>query len=108
MGLPGGSLVYDYYLRENAKVRPDFAPDQGPYWKSVTAWYAKAAGGPQFRDYEGYGYRQILHMTHAEVISRDFSQNGHKMLIIFDYRARNPLTGNAVTWEARGWTKDRE
>ncbi len=97
-------LVYDYYLRENAKVRPDFAPDADRYRQAVTDWYAASvAEGNEFADYQGLGYRQILHMTHAEVISEGFSQNGQKKLILFDYNKRSLLTGNALVREAEGF-----
>lgn len=100
-------LVYDYYLRENAKVRPDFAPDAAVWRQSVTDWYARyGADCPKLAAYRDNSYRQLLHMTHAEVFSQDFSQNGQKRLVIFDYKSRDPLTGNAVTWEAEEWTKD--
>lgn len=102
-------LVYDYYLRENAKTRPSFAPAQEPWRPSITRWYARyGAACERLAAYEGCSYRQLLHMTHAEVFSRGFSQNGQKVLILFDYRARNPLTNNAAAWEAEGWTNDDE
>ena len=45
-------LVYDYFLRENAKVRPAFAPDMAPFWPSITEWYAKhGIRRPEFRSY---------------------------------------------------------
>ncbi len=97
-------LVYDYYLRENAKVRPAWAPDQKLWWPQITDWYAHhAADCKHLQDYADRTYRQLLHMTHAEVLSRDFSQEGETCLIVFDYQRRDPLTGNAVTWEASGW-----
>lgn len=102
-------LVYDYYLRENAKIRPSFAPKQDADWPSITAWYADhGARSPRLAAYHGYSYRQLLHMTHAEVFHRGFSQNGQKMLVIFDYKIRNPLTNNVVAWEAEEWTNDNE
>ncbi len=102
-------LVYDYYLRENAKTRPSFAPRPQEDWPSITAWYAKyGAECPRLAAYRGYGYRQLLHMTHAEVFPRGFSQNGQKVLVLFDYNARDPLTNNAAAWEAEEWTNDNE
>ena len=64
---------------------------------------ASVAEGKEFADYQGLGYRQILHMTHAEVISEGFSQNGQKKLILFDYNKRSLLTGNALVREAEGF-----
>ena len=97
-------LVYDYYLRENAKVRPAWAPEQREHWQSITDWYAAYGSTcPQLAAYAGVTYRQLLHTTHAEILSRDFSQNGQKCMILFDYGHRDPLTGNATTWEAVEW-----
>lgn len=97
-------LVYDYYLRENAKVRPAWAMSQKEHWQSITDWYAAyGAVSHQLAEYAGSTYRQLLHSTHAEILSRDFSQRGQKHMIIFDYGHRDPLTGNAVTWEAVEW-----
>jgi len=99
-------LVYDYYLRENAKVRPTWAPSQREHWQSITDWYAvHGAACPELAGYAGCTYRQLLHSTHAEILSRDFSQNGQKYMVVFDYGHRDPLTGNAVTWEALQWTE---
>ena len=97
-------LVYDYYLRENAKVRPAWAPGQREHWQSITDWYA-AYGSicPGLAAYAGSTYRQLLHTTHAEILSRDFMQGGQKYMVIFDYGHRDPLTGNAITWEAVEW-----
>ena len=99
-------LVYDYYLRENAKVRPDWAPDQKAWWPQITQWYADHGSACAFlQGYADRTYRQLLHMTHAEVISQAFSQDGHTRLMIFDYQRRDPLTGNAFVWEAEGWNE---
>lgn len=97
-------LVYDYYLRENAKVRPAWASEQREHWQSITDWYAVYGSTcPQLAAYAGSTYRQLLHTTHAEILSEDFAQNGQKHMIIFDYGHRDPLTGNAITWEAVEW-----
>lgn len=100
-------LVYDYYLRENAKVRPAWASEQREHWQSITDWYATHGNTcPRLVAYAGNTYRQLLHQTHAEILSRDFSQDGQKYMVIFDYGHRDPLTGNAITWEAVEWKED--
>ncbi|MBR6526770.1 MAG: B12-binding domain-containing radical SAM protein [Lachnospiraceae bacterium] len=102
-------LVYDYYLRENAKVRPAWAPEQREHWQSITDWYAAYGSTCQrLAAYAGSTYRQLLHTTHAEILSRDFLQNGQKCMILFDYGHRDPLTGNAFTWEAVEWREGRQ
>jgi len=68
------ALIYDLYLRENAKSRPSFAPDQSLY----KAMIRKAV--PELR--------LMGTQLHAEVF-----QNGE--LLVFDYRRKDPLTGNA-------------
>ena len=70
------ALVYDLYLRENAKSRPSFARDQRPEKERIRSGVGELRGlGTQI---------------HAEVF-----WSGE--LIIFDYRSRDPLTGNAIT-----------
>lgn len=68
------ALIYDLYLRENAKSRPSFAPDQS----SCKAMIRQAV--PELK---AMGTR-----LHAEVF-----QSGE--LLVFDYRQKDPLTGNA-------------
>lgn len=75
------ALIYDLYLRENAKSRPSFAPDQKPYKELIRKTV------PELRS---LGTR-----LHVEVF-----QNGE--MLVFDYRNRDPLTGNAYVVR-RGW-----
>ena len=79
------SMVLDLYARENLKSRPAFAPDLSPYkeeLKNLT------------RDYG----RQV----HVEVLEKASGPE----YVMFDYRKRDPLTGEA--WmEVLGGTGER-
>ncbi len=68
------ALMYDLYLRENAKSRPHFAPDQTVFKEQVRTLV------PELRS---LGTR-----IHVEVF-----QNGE--MLVFDYREKDPLTNNA-------------
>ena len=69
-------MVYDLYLREKLKKRPDFASDQKPYERAI--WnYRKANAIPK--------------TAHIEVF-------GHREAVLFDYEKRNPLTNNAEAY----------
>lgn len=69
------ALVYDLYLRENAKSRPSFARDQGPEKERIRCMVGEL--------------RSLGTQIHAEVFWSD-------QLILFDYRTKDPLTGNAL------------
>jgi radical SAM superfamily enzyme YgiQ (UPF0313 family) len=81
-----GLLLLDLYLRENAKSRPSWAPDPA-LWKSV------------FQDYyrEHAEGRLDRRMMHGEVFDVDVLGIGGSgpWPVVFDYRSRDPLTGNA-------------
>ena len=82
-------LTLDYYLRENAKARPSFAQDLDGYKQKMRAFYESEEKTPRFLSgYEGYGAKQLARMTHMEA--------GEDGLILFDYRHRDAVTGNAL------------
>ena len=68
-------MVLDLYARENLKSRPAFAPDLSPYKEQLKAMTRE------------YG-RQV----HVEVME----QERGPVYVMFDYRTRDPLTGDAV------------
>ena len=68
-------MVLDLYARENLKSRPAFAPDLSPYKEQLKAMTRE------------YG-RQV----HVEVLE----QEPEPVYLMFDYRTRDPLTGDAV------------
>lgn len=67
-------MVLDLYARENLKSRPAFAPDLSPYKEQLKAMTRE------------YG-RQV----HVEVLE----QEQGSVYLMFDYRTRDPLTGDA-------------
>ena len=71
-------LTYDYYLRENAKSRPEFA---GDYLVEKTHMYLP--------DYGKYDRNQMRKMTHLEYFKLADTY------ILFDYQNRNPLNQEA-------------
>lgn len=98
-------LVFDMYLRENLKSRPEFANVRKK--EEIRAFYHKEAKQPRYlTDYEGYQAAQLIKMTHMEAFGypvwNDSAEECTKSLekpccVLFDYRVRNPLTGDAWT-----------
>lgn len=108
----GELLVYDWYLRENAKSRPAFAKNLEQWKQSYHNFYKdieeKNRQGTEnpLSHYSGYLARQITRMTHVECFSYDLKgleQDGtikrKEQHILFDYQKRNPLTKDADTFD---------
>lgn len=101
------ALTYDYYLRENAKSRPDFGKDLSAWRDEIWGFYQKEEKEPDFlREYEEYHARQTMKMTHMEVFFYPVweskkagpeapAQRHMPEFVLFDYRQRDALTGNA-------------
>lgn len=94
-------LIYDYYLRENARTRPEFAGEARTDRESVRRFYEKEEAKRRYLPgYGKYDKNQMRKMTHLEV----FEELGKTVL--FDYMERNPLNQEArtvaVTLEASG------
>lgn len=75
-------LTVDYYLRERAKARPSFAPDQTAYKEQLSKILRKS--GKQ---------------THVEAVS---AEGGQIKYLVFDYENRDPLTHAAKVTEYKG------
>ena len=91
-------LVLDLYLRENSKSRPGWANHGKDYKEVFQEFYIKEAEAPErLRAYEGYSFKQMMNMTHREVFNQDVLAEGGDgpWPVVFDYRSRDPLTGNA-------------
>lgn len=107
--VPGREAVYkelltlDVYLREKSKTRPEFAPGLGTYKDTIYAFYKWEEKKRRYLpDYEGYQYKQLVHMTHLEPFSYNldaFIQSGRlekkPMWLLFDYKKRSPLNQEA-------------
>lgn len=85
-------LTYDYYLRENAKSRPDFAKEVKPGPEETRRFYEQEEKSRRYLPgYEAYSKNQIRRMTHLEYFPRT------KGLVLFDYANRDALTKEART-----------
>ncbi|MDO4294217.1 MAG: B12-binding domain-containing radical SAM protein [Eubacteriales bacterium] len=110
IGLYRELAVYDLYLRENLKSRPDFAADRRPWRERISAFYREEEEQRSYlAGYDRYQARQLERMTHLEIFrwpvdrpawelrERTEAAEGEETAILFDYERRDPLTGNART-----------
>ena len=91
-------MVLDLYARENMKTRPRFAKDPSEWKNESRDFYQKEAETRTLLpSYTTYDWKQLQRMTHVEVFDYDVLGNGEKarMVLLFDYQKRDPLTGNA-------------
>ncbi len=87
-------LTLDLYLRDNVKNRPAFLAENQVTKEEAAAFYkAEAQKRHYLAGYEGYDSRQMRKMTHLERLKGK--------LLVFDYRKKNPLTGDAVVREVK-------
>lgn len=102
-------LIFDLYLRENLKSRPNFSPKNKTDRQQLNKFYAQEEQTPKYlKDYSGYTSAQLLRMTHIECffypVWKEQAQDRTKKLqspvyILFDYQKRSPLTHNAAYYE---------
>lgn len=98
-------LVYDLYLRENLKSRPEFAKDNLVHRDIYRNFYQKEEMNKQYLlGYEDYSSKLISRITHMESFEYDLYQavlNGETirrdMIVLFDYKNRDPLNYDAKT-----------
>ena len=87
-------LTLDLYLRDNVKNRPAFLGEEQTTKEEAAAFYKKEAQEYRYlKGYEGYDSRQMRKMTHMERL--------RGKLLLFDYRKRDPLTGDAAVYEIK-------
>lgn len=116
-------LVYDLYLRENMKSRPEFARNLDAY-KDAYYQYCKwieeenrKDTPSEFAHYKGYQARQLARMLHMESFTYDIEKmqtNGTVKKadthVVFDYQQRHPLTKEAkvlpITKEVEAYGKN--
>ena len=92
-------LVYDLYLRENIKSRPEFAGESLADKEFLKAFYDREEKEPVYlKSYEKADSRKLRKMTHIEVfefqVDRDMKPG--KTVLLFDYQNRNPLNYEAA------------
>lgn len=89
-------LIYDYYLRENAKQRPDFAGENMLEKEEARLFYEKESAEHTYLPvYAEYDKNQMRKMTHLEYFP------ALKKTVLFDYMQRNPLNREARTVEIK-------
>lgn len=98
-------LTFDYYLRENAKSRPDFAADLASYRDEMWSFYQKEEKEPELlSEYKNYHARATMKMTHMDVFfypvwereaDKILVKNTVPSFVLFDYRKRDALTKEA-------------
>ncbi|MGN1191823.1 MAG: B12-binding domain-containing radical SAM protein [Dorea sp.] len=83
-------LTYDYYLRENAKSRPEFAGEYRVPKEVARAFYENEENCRKYLPgYGAYDRNQMRKMTHLEYFTLEDEY------ILFDYMERNPLNQEA-------------
>lgn len=87
-------LTYDYYLRENAKTRPEFAGEYKIPKEDVRAFYEKEEAErkylPTYGTYDRNQMRKMTHLEYFEIMGK---------CVLFDYKERNVQSQDARTCE---------
>lgn len=94
------SLLYDWYLRENSKSRPEWAVDLTEYKDKIQDFYVREVQEFSYlkkEDYQDYTVRQIRNMTHIEMFHWNLltGEKSRNYFVLFDYKNRDPLTNAA-------------
>lgn len=95
-------LLFDLYLRENLKSRPEWATDLSIYKEEIKDFYQREEEERRYLvGYDNFNAKQLRKMTHLEVFSsrtiKLSTDTDHKIMVVFDYNNRNPLTIEAFT-----------
>lgn len=85
-------LTLDFYLRENAKTRPAFAPDISGYKNVIRNFYKSEMAREILPDYGNYDSRQLEKMTHMEVFVDSY---GNPLYVLFDYKNKDLIKKEA-------------
>ena len=91
-------LIFDFYLRENAKSRPAFAGEETVKKEEQQQFYDEEAKAHKYLvGYEKWDKRQLRKMTHIERfgyrVTEDVARG--ETVLLFDYQNRNPLNYEA-------------
>ena len=99
-------LTFDYYLRENAKSRPDFCRDLTPYREKIWSFYQREEEKPEvLTEYKDYHARQTMKMTHMDAFfypvwekdaEKAVVRRKEQALVVFNYKKRDALTKEAL------------
>ena len=98
-------LIFDIYLRENVKSRPDFASFLAIDKEVVRTFYEKEVENSKYlTGYEQFDAKQMARMTHLERFTYPVWNTGYEDIVVpldgeryvlFDYKERNPLNYEA-------------
>lgn len=101
-------LLFDLYVRENLKSRPDFAPDLHDLQSVIHAFYKKEESERRYLPHlSEIPAPQLSRMTHLEPFSysvwatdvSEVKRLQEQAFLLFDYDHRDPLTREAkVLW----------
>lgn len=93
------AMVYDVYLRENAKTRPSFAEKRDSDKEVVKQFCIQEEKERRYLpDYKEYSSRQLANQIHIERFRfYATAKEGQDTYVVFDYKNRNPLTYEAHT-----------
>ena len=104
-GLYRELLTFDFYLREKAKSRPSYAGGVEEYREVIWEFYCREEEIPAYLEgYKEYHARQTMKMTHMEAFTYSVWEKepekvstklSEALFVLFDYKERNPLTGDA-------------
>ncbi len=91
-------LIFDFYLRENAKSRPAFAGEETVKKEEQQQFYDEEAKAHKYlAGYEKWDKRQLRKMTHIERFGYRVTEDAARgeTVLLFDYQNRNPLNYEA-------------
>ena len=101
-------LLFDLYVRENLKIRPDFAPDLHDLQPVIHAFYKKEESERRYLPHlSEIPAPQLSRMTHLEPFSysvwatdvSEVKKLPEQAFLLFDYDHKDPLTREAkVLW----------
>jgi hypothetical protein len=96
-------LVYDLYLRENIKKRPEWIPTIALEKKEATKVYRMETSAAYFPEMQPYHSKLAAGSSHIERFSIDVDTYEKKeWWALFNYHNRDPLTYDARVWEVKG------
>lgn len=98
-------LVFDLYLRENAKSRPEFASFLANNKENIRTFYENEVENSRYlKGYEEFDAKQMARMTHLERFTYPVWNTQYEEIVkplsderyvLFDYKERNALTYEA-------------
>jgi len=96
-------LMYDLYLRENIKKRPQWANTTALEKKQATAFFRREETARYFPEMQPYDSKKAAGNAHVEQFMIDVdTYESREWWAIFNYHNRDPLTYDARVWEVEG------